>query len=740
MNAVSPQRTSVLAVGIERYDWGSALDLPGAADHAVRFARWAAGRGVPTERIRLACSWLELPTDKPVPGAVGVGTMRDELDAALYSLMDEGGDLLLLYWCGHGVTEEGTNRALFTSNAMENPKRNLPLGEIQRLVTSSTGAGFAQVVVVVDACANFLEQLNAERSLPKFTFGELMAREVPQFLYLSTDLGQIAEIDPQLRRATFSTHVIGWLEESGETLPPDLESLSRDVDAAFTQRAQAGGFRQRPVRVVVRSVGGPTSAGRSEVDVTYRATPVAGHLQFSQLRRLTDAVIASGLLAEGPETPALAAVLGAAGSAESPVAAAFAQGRGELLLHALSGLVGDDRDRAAAFADVYACWVRQHRTAPLLLTFARVTREDVLRALHLALPLGTVSRARDFMGAVEHAASLTLSAPGGVDTLHRMVAMLERLTGTAVDDSWFALDDHQLAQLRQQAVGWLAATPARVIIDLRSGGSPAGVPVLPNDVVAHVGRRVGDELRWSRLDARSGTGADGQPTLPGVQAAVQELLDCLYDGGETAFTVGFVVPRVLQDQFPEAWPLLQDQAPSRSLGVEHPAVLHSGERLAVRAKTKAIWRQRAADVQQAIAAAAPTIAWIKDADRADPQGVRNAVEAATAAVIALEFVPDTAPDDLSTDAIIAAVMAGAPYVVWTQSAPQHWETLYGEVCDLVELGPFADVALRLHQIRKQRPETLTAGLRVLWDDPDLLAPVLPLRGAATLDPTRPGSG
>lgn len=738
MKAVSPQRTSVLAVGIERYDWGSDLDLPGAADHAKRFAQWAAARDVPPGRIRLACSWLESPAAEPVPGAVGVGTTRDELETALYSLMEEGGDLLLLYWCGHGVTEEGTNRTLFTSNAMEHAKRNLPLGEIQRLVTSSTGAGFAQVVLLVDACANFMEQLNAERSLPKFTFGELVAREVSQFMYLSTDLGQIAEIDKHLRRATFSTHVIGWLEKAGDTLPPDLESLSRDVDATFRARAQAGGFRQRPVRVVIMSVGDwDWSAGGS--DVTYKATPVVGHLQFSQMRRLTDTVVKSGLLGEELESSTVLAVLGATGDMESRVAAEFAQGRGEMLMQALSGLVGDDLDRAAAFADVRACWVRQHRTAPLLHTFARVTREDVLIALHRALPLGTVSHARDFAGAVEHAASLTPAASGGVDALHRMVAMLERLTGTAVDDSWFALDDHQLAQLRQQSVRWLAAAPARVVIDLRSGGSPPGVPALPKDVVAHVGRWVEGKLHWSRLDATSGTDKVGHPTLSGVQAAVQELLDRVYDEGETAFTVGFVVPRVLQDQLPETWPLLQDQAPSRSLGIEHPVVLHSGERLAVRARTKAIWKQRAADVHQAIAATAPTIAWVKDADRVDP-GVRSLVEAASAAVIALEFVPGTAPDDLATDAIIAAVMAGAPYLIWTQSPPEDWEALCTEVRDLVELGPFDDVAVRLHQIRKQHPQTLTAGLRVLWDDPNLLAPVLPLRGAVTLDPTGPRSG
>ena len=271
MIAASPQRTSVLAVGLERYDWGDALDLPGAADHAVRFARWAADRGVPPTRIRLACSWLEAPAAEPVPGAVTVETTRDGLDTALYALMAEGGDLLLVYWCGHGVTEEGTNRALFTSNAIENAKRNLPLTEIQKLLTSSTGTGFAQVVVVVDACANFLEQLNAERSLPKFTFGELTAREVPLSLYLSTDLGQIAEIDPRLRRATFSTHVIGWLDKAGEGWPPDLDQLRHDVDAAFTERARAGGFRQRPVSVVVRTVGG--SEGRVTLQLPARHDP-----------------------------------------------------------------------------------------------------------------------------------------------------------------------------------------------------------------------------------------------------------------------------------------------------------------------------------------------------------------------------------------------------------------------------------------------------------------------------------
>ena len=405
----------------------------------------------------------------------------------------------------------------------------------------------------------------------------------------------------------------------------------------------------------------------------------------------------------------------------------------------LSRLAGADPARRAAFAKVRATWRRQLRTAPLLQAFTRVTREQVLTALYRALPPGTGCQAQDLAAAVEYAAALAPHAPGGIDPLHRMVVMLERLTETTIADDWFELDDQQLTQLRDAATEWLSAAPAHVVIDLRSGGSPLGVPVLPSLVTAHARRRIGGAMRWDRYDAESGTGQDGQPTLAGVQEAVQKVLNRVYDEGETSFTVGFVVPRALQDQLPETWPVPQDFAPPRLLGLEHPVVLHSGERLAVRAKTQASWRRRAADVQEAIAAAAPTIVWVKDAQRRQPQAVRQAVEAATAAVIGLEFVPGMAPDDLSTDPILATVMAGAPYVVWSQGEPEDWATLCRQVCVLVEQGPFADVARRLHEIRKQQPETLSAGLRMLWDDPGLLAPVLPLRGAATLDPTG-GSG
>ena len=53
-----PKRTSVLAVGLERYGFGTERSLPGVARYAVRFAKWAIARGVPPSRVRLAC-WVQ---------------------------------------------------------------------------------------------------------------------------------------------------------------------------------------------------------------------------------------------------------------------------------------------------------------------------------------------------------------------------------------------------------------------------------------------------------------------------------------------------------------------------------------------------------------------------------------------------------------------------------------------------------------------------------------------------------
>ena len=102
---VDPSRTSVLAVGLEKYKFGQNRSLPGVADHAIRFARWAISQGVPVERVRLSCSWDSEPN--ALPGVTDVAPNGPALVQAMRDLLTEGGDLLLVYWCGHGVSAHG---------------------------------------------------------------------------------------------------------------------------------------------------------------------------------------------------------------------------------------------------------------------------------------------------------------------------------------------------------------------------------------------------------------------------------------------------------------------------------------------------------------------------------------------------------------------------------------------------------------------------------------------------------
>ena len=158
---IDPWNVFVVAVGLEKYDYGPAFDLPGAAAAADRFARWALGCGVPADQIVLACSRLAAPhgtdPDPELSGAPTVGTTRDELESLFQTTVPTRTDrLLLMYWCGHGVLNDVGERAVFTSDATQESKRNINVAELLRLLGSQSLHGFGEQVLFFDVCANYL--------------------------------------------------------------------------------------------------------------------------------------------------------------------------------------------------------------------------------------------------------------------------------------------------------------------------------------------------------------------------------------------------------------------------------------------------------------------------------------------------------------------------------------------------------------------------------------------------------
>ena len=728
-----PKRTSVLAVGLERYGFGPERSLPGVARYAVRFAEWAIDRGVPPSRVRLGCSWVQKPAPEPLPNCISVQTTAEALIATLRDLMVEGGDLLLLYWCGHGVAALGA-RALFTSNADDVLLANLPVDKIRSLLASSHGAGFPQQVLVFDACANHFEHLGYKGGLPPAQIPDIPPRGgTQQFFYFATDVGRVAGYNSTTQQAAFSTEVIGWLESQAErTLPPDLRALRGDVDAALEASGTAGPSPPVPVTLVVRDFSG------HETDKVYGVAGISLH--SSQLRLLGD-VIAGGLQQISPEFgKAVAAKLagvhatgpggmvGAGADGQSlgnAVAAAFKAGQADAVIAMLGSVAAEAGSSDDLFVrDVQLCWERQQRIASLVRPLQAVTLPQVREAHALAVPPGARLVVHNLVEALDDAAQHTrpTAGPAPLDVL---VTLLEQQTGARIDDAWFDLDPQELATLRAGAALRLAAggARARLVIDLRSMAAGTGAvswPPVAAFQLLHAGQ-------WSERHEIP-CGPTDQEATAAVEAAVR------WAGGQVgSFSIGLVVSRPLYDRVPEAWMVREEEDdPPRPLGFLHPVVLHSAERLAS-GRRRTSWADRLAAIRAR--PAAPDVDWVAAAQAHDPDAILVTVEASQATCIGLEFPPGPAAQPLGNDSLMATVKGGAPYVIWFETEPAAWPQARGDGEWVVAGGVLGGVAERLFKVRRAAPGAIGSGLRALWDDDSELPNVARLQGGQTLAAT-----
>jgi vWA-MoxR associated protein C-terminal domain len=710
-----PKRTSVLAVGLERYGFGPDRSLPGVAQYAVRFAKWAIDRGVPSSRVRLACSWVQEPAPEPLPECMHVQTTAESLIKTLVNLMDEGGDLLLLYWCGHGVAAQGA-RVLFTSNAEDVLLANLPVDKIRSLLASSHGAGFPQQVLVFDACANHFEQLGYKGGLLPAPFPAIGPRGgTQQFFYFATDVGRIAGYDRTAQQAAFSTQVIRWLERQPPDLPlpPDLGALRGSVEAALKEAGPPV-----PVTLVVQDFTG------AETDKTYSAPRISLH--SSQLRLLGE-VIAGGLgqISAG-FGQAIAAKLASDGAGaqvlSDAIAAAFKAGQADAVIAMLGSVAAEAQSPDDLFVrDVQLCWERQQRIAPLVRPLQAVTVPQLREAHALAVPAGARRVVYNLVEALDDAAQHTRPAVGPAP-LDVLVTLLEQQTGTRIDDAWFDLDPQELAMLRAGAPARLTAggVRARLVIDLRSAAAGPGAvswPPVAACQLLHAGQ-------WSERQ-EIGCGPTDQEATAAVEAAVR------WAGSQVgSFSVGLVVSRPLYDRVPEAWLLREeDDDKPRALGFLHPVVLHSAERLAS-GRRRTSWADRLAAIR-----ASPEIRdvdWVAAAQAHDPDAILVKVEESAATCIGLEFPPGPAAQPLGNDPLMATVRGGAPYVIWFETEPAAWPQARGDAEWVVAGGGLGGVAERLFKVRRAAPDAIGSGLRALWDDDTELPNVARLQGGQTL--------
>ncbi|MEG4176863.1 formylglycine-generating enzyme family protein [Microcoleus sp. S13_C3] len=253
-----PERTYGLVVGIEKYQetsWN--VKGGGPANDALKFADWLCKRGVPEKNIRLCLSPLEENNHlvEQLDLKVEEATEHNLSEIIENNLSQKKGDLLCIFWAGHGLLTSERKRRLLCADATFQNWRNLNLDSLFLLLKSDSFK-IQNHICIFDACADFLKLSTLPKNLNGKDFSSGSPRQDSQtFVLFATREGEKAKINPQEKTGYFSEAVRDALEqESLEYWPPNMEEITKKVK----QQVASLGKKQLPTYLYHRSWDGDT--------------------------------------------------------------------------------------------------------------------------------------------------------------------------------------------------------------------------------------------------------------------------------------------------------------------------------------------------------------------------------------------------------------------------------------------------------------------------------------------------
>ncbi|NES84152.1 MAG: NB-ARC domain-containing protein,Caspase domain-containing protein [Moorea sp. SIO2B7] len=228
-----PEKTYGLIVGIEQYQ-ATNWNVNGPVHDAIKFADWLLSQGVPTDNIRLCLSPLngnstlvkefEI-TSKPA-------TEHNLVDIITNDLSQKNGDLLFMFWAGHGLITSERNRRLLCADASKNNWQNLDFNSLL-LLLGSESFKIPHHICIVDACANYLlESRGRPTNLGGKHFNSGQPRkDSQQFVLLATREGETAKVNSSEQTGYFSQAVREALAHHDWL--PDMKVVADHVKEQF---------------------------------------------------------------------------------------------------------------------------------------------------------------------------------------------------------------------------------------------------------------------------------------------------------------------------------------------------------------------------------------------------------------------------------------------------------------------------------------------------------------------------
>jgi tetratricopeptide (TPR) repeat protein len=258
----SPRTTHAIIVGVERYRTeGWSLEGPGL--DGVTFAEWLTGRGVPAANIHVCMSVLQhnessvkSRLDKigvAVSGDAGRDSIRSMFTAKMPGMQ---GDLLFIFWGGHGFVSDLDARGLLYATASDVDPDALDFNSLRGLLRSErvhirTQIGF------VDTCANYFQRArwNLQIQQDRLPQDGSLGKAEQIFLFAAAP-GQVTTQSRFQRTSAFSEFVNNWLAKSNSnSWPPNPLALFEAVDKHFKNLHKRRTTRQQPAYYVLQNDG-----------------------------------------------------------------------------------------------------------------------------------------------------------------------------------------------------------------------------------------------------------------------------------------------------------------------------------------------------------------------------------------------------------------------------------------------------------------------------------------------------
>ncbi|MDY6992002.1 MAG: caspase family protein [Pseudomonadota bacterium] len=249
---IDPKKTFAIVIGVEKYGAGQDWNLSGPAHDACQFATWLCQRQVPLENIRLFVSPLaEKTRELALPNGLSsqAATEQNIRDCIENELTKKHYlDLLYFYWGGHGVMNTDGERRLFYADATFENKKNLDLNKLLNFLRTDYFQTLFQQIVIVDTCANYLENMNLAKKLPSYDFpqgGPLENRE--QYVLMAAKPGEFAKNLDAKKTGLFTKELMSQLASQPDNeWPPNMDAVRMRLTQHFTALREAGKAEQTP--------------------------------------------------------------------------------------------------------------------------------------------------------------------------------------------------------------------------------------------------------------------------------------------------------------------------------------------------------------------------------------------------------------------------------------------------------------------------------------------------------------